>query len=56
MLNHLQMAWETGDGNELSSAIDTMRDELPGPARELMEKPLPDASGNYCPDFRLATA
>lgn len=52
MLNHLQNAWQTGTSGELSDAISAML-ELEGPARELMEKPLPGGNGNYGPDFRL---
>lgn len=53
MLNHLHNTWSTGDGDELQSAINIMVEEMVGPARELMEKALPDGSGNFCPDFRL---
>lgn len=53
MLNHLQNSWSTGDREELESAINIMVGEMIGPARELMEKALPDGSGNFCPDFRL---
>lgn len=52
MLNHLQNAWANGSGAELGDAIAAMSD-LEGPARELMEKPLPDGRGNLGPDFRL---
>jgi hypothetical protein len=54
MLNHLHNTWSKGDGEELQSAINIMVEEMAGPARELMEKTLPDGSGNFCPDFRLA--
>lgn len=52
MLNHLQNAWMTGTSSELGEAVGVMF-EMAGPARELMEKPRPDGSGNFCPDFRL---
>lgn len=52
MVGQLQQAWVTGDGNELGAAIGAMF-QLRGPARELMQMPLPAGGGNYGPDFRL---
>lgn len=56
ILDDLQVAWEKGgQGGQdaLARAIVTMRDHLEGPARELMQTPLPSGYGNYGPSFKL---
>ena len=51
LLDNLQRAWETGDGDVLSAAVADMR-FLRDPASQLLEVPLPDGAGNYGPQFR----
>lgn len=51
VLNNLDMAWAGGGHRTLHAAIHTMRG-LETPAVELMERPIPDAPGNYGPLFR----
>jgi ferritin-like protein len=51
LLEDLEAAWKNGDSGKLGDAINTMFD-LPGPAQELMQIPLPNPSdGNYGPEF-----
>jgi hypothetical protein len=54
MVDLLQTAWESELSGEqaLEDAIRAMP-SLAGPARVLMQMPLPDGSGTYGPDFRL---
>ncbi|MFG2679664.1 ferritin-like protein [Streptomyces sp. NPDC048392] len=51
VLSTLEAAWAHGDARTLRSAVRTMRG-LEGPAVELMETAIPDAPGNYGPQFR----
>ncbi|MFJ9537587.1 ferritin-like protein [Streptomyces sp. NPDC101225] len=51
VLQNLEMAWAGGGHRTLRTAIHTMRG-LERPAVELMERSIPDAPGNYGPQFR----
>jgi hypothetical protein len=51
VLHNLEMAWAGGGHRTLRTAIHTMRG-LEHPAVELMERSIPDAPGNYGPQFR----
>jgi hypothetical protein len=58
VLHFLQLAWDKGgsEGQEnLKTSQDIMRDDLSGPAIDLMSKEIQPNSGrgNYGPDFRL---
>jgi hypothetical protein len=56
MLEHLDKAWETGSAAELSTSIGKMY-QLAGPARQLMQKPLPgNAAHTYGPEFLVVQA
>jgi hypothetical protein len=52
MLGNLQAAWAGGDQNQLDAAVAAMP-PLAGPARDLMQKPLPSGKGNFGPSFLL---
>jgi hypothetical protein len=54
LLDALQDAWGAGDAGRLFDAIGVMND-LGGDATALMQKPLPDGSGTFGPDFTLPT-
>lgn len=51
LLRTLETAWAGGGHRSLHAAIHIMRG-LETPAVELMERPIPDAPGNYGPQFR----
>ncbi|MET7456054.1 ferritin-like protein [Streptomyces sp. NPDC005574] len=51
VLDALEGAWAGGDASALRAAVHTMRG-MEGPAVELMDITIPDAPGNYGPQFR----
>ncbi|WP_371667491.1 ferritin-like protein [Streptomyces sp. NBC_00289] len=55
VLDALEGAWADGDGRALRASVHAMRG-LEGPAVELMDITLPDAPGNYGPQFRPPSA
>jgi Ferritin-like len=52
MLGNLQAAWAGGNQDQLDTAVTAMK-SLAGPARDLMQKPLPSGKGNFGPSFLL---
>jgi Ferritin-like len=54
MLGSLQAAWADGDNSLLEAAAAAMT-ALAGPARDLMQKPLPSGKGNFGPSFLLVS-
>ena len=52
MLEGLQRAWDNGDAQSLTEAVDIMR-KLKTLAQNLMKQPLPSGQGNYGPSFLL---
>lgn len=52
MLGRLQDAWSNGDQSQLKNGINAMW-SLGNAARLLMQKPLPDGTGNFGPCFQL---
>lgn len=57
MLKKLQLAWEAGSPEEADEAFDesvSAMFSLRGPARQLMQIPIPGGTGTYGPCFRIS--
>jgi len=52
MLRELELAWQHGDDQYLSSAVGLMI-QMGSTGRQLVQKPKPDGAGNYGPCFRF---
>lgn len=55
LLDALQAAWATGSSGQLFTAIGVM-EQMGNLATSLMQKPLPDGSGTFGPDFKFPAA